>query len=843
MSATQNPPPEEEDTRTRNDRLTRAPTAREWPRSQLPVPGQRLVNRYAVLQVLGEGGMGVVLAAYDERLDRRVALKLLRQVYADNSLLEARLMREAQAMARLNHPHVVSVYDSGRLEDGTFFIAMEYVEGVTLKDWCQQEQRSWREVLNAYLEAGRGLAAAHAVDLIHRDFKPTNVLVGHDGRVRVTDFGVARVDASSTPDRTASPPSGDWETSLTQPGDVVGTPKYLAPELLDGRPADARSDLFSFCVALYEALYQQPAFPGDNVNARWESQREGRVNPPPAQSPVPAWISTRVLRGLQPAPELRPPSLQALISDLEDDPDIKRRARLRFAGLLAGATVLVLLALAGWLHGYTRDCGNLEQQLVGAWDASLRTEMRQALLSTKLPYAPSTAARVESVLDGYAREWLRLRTEVCKANPMMVGQAQELALLQISCLERRRGQLGSLVKLLARGPDAQLLPQAVQVAQSLPPLDSCMDAHALTTAVPLPQEPAARAQVEALQQRVDQLETLWLTGKFSEGLERSTGLLSQVEALDYAPLRAQLLYNLGRLHDGLGDYVRSEALLRQALTQAVRGKDDRLLARVWNIIIWSAEVRRSQALEVLETQKLVLETTSERAEDEVTRAESLHTLGGVLYKVGRFEEAHARFQQALLLMEKAQGPEHPFVADMHNNIGVIHSELGRYEEARASYERSLAIVQKTLGPEHPSVANTLTNLGRTLVRARHLDEAERHLQSGLVLWQKVVGPGHPQVSETLLGLAEVALARGQPTQALPSLEKALSMDNPYERAELQFTLARALQASGGELKRARQLATEALEHYQRIGNQPKGTEVSRWLATHFPGSLHAGVDE
>jgi serine/threonine-protein kinase len=795
----------------------------------LPPSLSPLANRYIVLDVLGQGGMGTVTAAYDTRLDRRVALKLLHpRADQEGAQQQIRMLREAQAMARLSHPNVVAVYDAGTLEDGTVFISMELVEGQTLRQWSQAQERPWREVLAVYLEAGRGLAAAHAAGLVHRDFKPENVLVGKDGRARVTDFGLARIGdphAREAVGEAPTPRSLDSET-----GAVMGTPRYMAPEVMLGQPVGTRSDLFSFCVALYESLYRQPAFPGESLSERWEAQHAGRINPPPEHSPVPAWVADRVMRGLRLAPEQRPASMEVLISALEDDPDIKRKARLRVAGLVAGMAALVVLALAGWLHGYRRDCGNLEQRLVGVWDAPLQQGLRQALLSTGISYAPSTAERVQSVLDGYAHEWLRLRAEVCEASPGLVGQTQDLALLQLSCLERRRGQLSSLVKLLARGPDKQLLPQAVQVAQSLPSLGSCMDAQALTTAVPLPQEVAARARVEALQHQVDQLETLWNAGKFSEGLELATGLGPQVEALDYAPLRAEYLYRLARLHDGLGDYSRSETLLRQALTHAARGKDDVLLARLWNLIIWTAEVRRSQPLDVLDTQKVVLETVSERSGDDLARAESLHIMGSVLYKVGRFEEARERFQQAQVLMEKALGPEHAFVAAMYNNVGVTLTELGRFEEARLNYERSLAIAQKTLGPEHPDVANTLTSLGRTLGRAQHLDEAERHLRHSLAIAQKVLSPEHSLVGETLLGLAEVALARGQPAQAIPPLEKALAMENPFERAELQFTLARALLASGGERQRARRLATDALEHYRRIGNSPKGQEVSHWLS-------------
>jgi tetratricopeptide (TPR) repeat protein len=793
--------------------------------ARIDTPALRpLANRYIVLDVIGQGGMGTVAAAYDTRLDRRVALKLLRaREDQEGAQQQVRMLREAQAMARLSHPNVVAVYDAGTLEDGTVFISMELVEGQNLRQWRQQHERPWREVLAMYLEAGRGLAAAHDAGLVHRDFKPENVLVGKDGRARVTDFGLARIDAGAPVIGQESEPEAEM---------VIGTPGYMAPEVLLGEPVDARSDLFSFCVALYEALYQRPAFPGDTINARWAAQREGRFNPPPAHSPVPAWVASVVQRGFLVAPEQRPASMRALIAALEDDPEQRRRALLRVAGLSLGVCALAALAIAGWMKGHTRDCENLSQRLVGVWDAPLQEGVRQALVSTGLSYAPSTAERVQAALDGYASEWLRLRTDVCEASPGQDGQPQDLALLQVSCLERRRSQLGSLVKLLARGPDKELLPQAVQVVQSLPPLSACMDAHALTTVVPLPAEPTARARTEALQAQVDHLETLWMAGKFPEGLELGATLQPQVEALAYAPLRAQLLFHLGRLHGAFGDYARADTLLRQALAHAARAQDDVLLARTWNMLIWNAEVRLSRQIDVLELETVVLETAVERAGDDLARAESLHSLGGVLYKVGKFEQARTRFQQALILMEKALGPEHPFVAAMYNNIGITLSELGRYEEARTHYERALAIAQKALGAEHPDVANTLTSLGRTLVRAQHPDEAEPHLQRSLALAQKALGPEHPVVAETLLGLGEVYLARGQAAQALAPLEKALSMLQPFERAETQFTLARALYASDREQQRARQLATDALEHYRRLGNQPRGEEISRWLASH-----------
>ncbi|MFL5345911.1 MAG: tetratricopeptide repeat protein [Hyalangium sp.] len=809
-------------------------TPRSVPAFAMTPEWRSLASRYVVLDELGRGGMGTVRAAYDTRLDRRVALKLMRlQEDEQGASLQVRMLREAQAMARLSHPNVVAVYDAGTLEESTVFIAMELVEGQTLRQWCHAG-RSWREVLGMFVAAARGLAAAHAAGLVHRDFKPENVLVGKDGRPRVTDFGLAREGAPRPlpPGAELPKPSGHD----TDHGMLVGTPSYMAPEVLSGQPVDARSDLFSFCVALYEALYKQPAFPGEGINERWEAQRLGHVNPPPESSPVPAWVATVVLKGLRVEPTQRPASVQELITALEDDPDQKRRARLRLAGLVVAMGALVVLAFTWGTQERGGDCRNMERRLVGVWDGPSREELRRALLGTGLSYAESTAQRVQASLDVYAGEWSRLRTEVCEASRGSDEGQRDLGTLQVSCLERRRAQLGAVVKLLSTDSQPEMLSQAIQAVRLLPPLEDCVNAQALTTAVPLPREPAARARAEALQAKVDRLESMWMAGKYQEGLTLGEQVLPEVEALDHAPLRAQALYHLGRLQGAVGHFDAADTLLRQALVQAARAKDDVLLARLWNMVIWNAEVRMSKPLDVLDTESVLLETAVERAGDELARAESLHILGGVLYKVGRLEDALDRFQRAQLLMEKVLGSDHPFVAAMQNNVGVVLTELGRFEEARASYERSLQTSQKAMGPDHPEVGNVLIGLGRALVRVGRLDEAERDLQRALLISEKALGPKHPQVAEALLGLGEVALERGRPAEALPPLQRALDEVKPPERAELQFTLARALKAMGQEPERARSLANEALEHYRSIGNKPRGEAVSQWLNEHFPVS-------
>ncbi len=259
------------------------------------------VGRFLVLGPLGAGSMGVVLAAYDPELDRKVALKLLSAhdgQLEHQDLLQARLAREAQAIAQVSHPNVVSIYEVGRYQDRVF-LAMEFVAGTTLTEWVSARPRSWQEILAMFVEAGQGVAATHAAGLVHRDFKPDNVLVTHAGHAKVVDFGLARSIAGPQAARASTrPTSAAGSPVLTHAGALVGTPAYMAPEQRAGQPASAAADQFSFCVALYEALYSERPRPVDGG-------RRGPVDPLPqrdrapgarlADPRVPAWLLRAIL--------------------------------------------------------------------------------------------------------------------------------------------------------------------------------------------------------------------------------------------------------------------------------------------------------------------------------------------------------------------------------------------------------------------------------------------------------------------------------------------------------------------------------------------------------------------
>ena len=270
------------------------------------------VGRFTIVRPLGEGGMGTVSVAYDEELDRKVALKMIRGRYADSAELRERFLREARALARLSHPNVVTIYEVG--EDlGAPFLAMELVEGVDLRTWLRSGERSRAAITRVMIEAGRGLAAAHAAGIVHRDFKPDNVMVGDDGRVRVMDFGLAR-SAFAPDDGIGRIEVGRDGVSRHRP---IGTPAYMAPEQLAGRRAEARSDQFACCVTLYEALYRERPFPGRTPAELAYHVMRGERRPRPRTTTVPAWLHQAINRGLALVGAARWPSMDSLADTLD----------------------------------------------------------------------------------------------------------------------------------------------------------------------------------------------------------------------------------------------------------------------------------------------------------------------------------------------------------------------------------------------------------------------------------------------------------------------------------------------------------------------------------------------
>ena len=328
------------------------------------------VGRYIIIKLIGAGGMGQVYAAYDPDLDRRIALKLLHQPRGeDGSEAHGGLLREAKALARLSHPNVVSIHDIGSIA-GHVFIAMELIEGVTLREWMGDNRHPWREVVRVFVAAGHGLMAAHQAGLVHRDFKPENVLMTRAGQIRVSDFGLARpAEELSSAGKAAGGGAEIVETMSSRAG-LVGTPAYMAPEQFADQPTDARTDQFSFCVALYEAVYGERPFAGTAVAALAENVQRGVIRSERHGTTPPA-LRRIILRGLEPSPARRYPSMELLLRDLERLAS-PNRLRIFIWSTVAAMVTATIVAGALVARQTPAACADGPARLQGIWDPSIK---------------------------------------------------------------------------------------------------------------------------------------------------------------------------------------------------------------------------------------------------------------------------------------------------------------------------------------------------------------------------------------------------------------------------------------------------------------------------------------
>ncbi|QRN93861.1 tetratricopeptide repeat protein [Archangium violaceum] len=835
-------------------------------------PGATL-SRYVVLERIGQGSMGVVYAARDPELERRVAIKVLRPEGRQVEELRRRLLREAQALARLSDPHVVAVHDVGTCGDG-IFVAMDLVEGTTLAEWLRQP-RSWREVLHVFVEAGRGLVAAHRAGLVHRDFKPANVLVGRDGRVRVTDFGLAcSVDQSEASGEAASSRESlpvEEEAELTRTGALLGTPAYMAPEQLQGHKADALSDQFSFCVALYEALHGERPFQGTSLEELGRAARDGQVRPARRDTRVPAWLRRVVLRGLRPRPEERFPSMEALLEALTSCP---RRARLWVAGCLLAAAVLGVGLQVGAVHRREVRCAQEVERLDAAWSPQRRERAHAAFLANGKPFALSAWERSSRELDAYAAQWRTLRAEACMA--IEEGDTSTSASQTAVCLDARLWQLAAVTDVLERA-DSETIQRAQHLVASLEGLAACKDAPASALR---PQPPdALRPRVDAVRRKLAEARVRLDAGRYSEGLVVTASLLQEIQGLDYRPLEAEVLVTHGQLQ-GLGGKLKdAEESFYRALWAAEAGRDDEMTARVWIFLIWAVgdqAGRAEDAERVAQHARAAVErlgrerfpamaadlglrlgvmllgqdrleqadaelsrglelSSQSRGPDSVRTSYFVSSLGRVRTRQHRHAEALALFRQAQELRERVWGTEHPALALNLNNIAISLLELGRREEAVATWRRSLALLEATRPADHPSFAAPLNNLAAVQRSLGQLDEARRNLERALAIFERSKGKDHPNTATVLNELGRVAQdsqrldeARAYLEEALQRVQRALGPDTP--RAASPLASLGEVHLLAGRYEEARRDLTRAL----RLWEKESGSEAASVTAALRP---------
>lgn len=812
-----------------------------------PAPAARWMGRYLIVGALGSGGMGVVYCAYDPELDRRVALKVLRpdpQLSAAQTSRQARLLREAQSLARLSHPNVIQVYDVGTFEDAVageqVFIAMELVAGESLSEWLRAAARPWPEVVSRFVAAGEGLAAAHAAGIVHRDFKPANVLVGHDGRVRVLDFGIARSVVATervegegagreapedrlavgpepafelAPERGNAASSGDRGQKLTRAGHVVGTPRYIAPELVFGETASASADQFAFAVALFEALYGVPPFTGDNVDQLALAALAGRMAPEPTQRRVPTWLRRVVLRGLAADPAARYADMNELLADLRRDRKGERRRRL----LLAAVPVALMLAAGTWRLGVVQRqavCGGGPARLATVWDASRRQLVEQAFQRSTKPFADAAWQAVARALDDYSTGWLAMHREACEATQVRGEQSSALLDRRMQCLDRRRDELQMLTGSLSQADDT-LIERAPQAANALSSLAECANASALLAPVALPADGSIGARVTELRADLAGRRAQRVMAQYEPAAAGVAAVLAEAERLDYAPLIAEARRLASAVAESRGRWNEAEGLAFEAAAAAIRGRHDLVLAEAATDLVllvgyragryeegerW-AQVARAQISRAGGSEELLAELDANLAvvfsaagdpqrglaagQAALARYERLlpgehPTIGRVLNRIGTaylhlHDLPHAReaFERAMAQAERVLGPNHPTIAVRLSNLAVLEHDEGNLEGAIATQRRAMAIEEAALGTEHPQYGISLSNLGTLLYEAGRFPEALATYQRCREIQERALGPDDPEVDALSASIADVLGAMGRHTEALDLARRAL----------------------------------------------------------------------
>ena len=728
------------------------------------------IDRYIVIGRVGAGGMGVVYAAYDPDLDRKVAIKVLSATPSraetlpnhesgegDDATARARMLREAKALARFGHPNVVSVYDVGT-QDGRVWLAMEFVDGEDLRTWLKAAPRSWQEVVEAFVAAGRGLGAAHAHGLVHRDFKPANVILGRDGVARVVDFGLAR--ASGQADDGTGPfelqSADDVLNPLTRTGTIVGTPAYMSPEQRTGAAVDARSDQFSFCVALWEGLVgERPRF------------KDGRPELPTPAPQVPSRLLKAATRGLSREPEDRFEDMNALIAVLRPRRD---RRRWGLAAVVGGVAVVGgAVVLAG--DDGSRRCRRGADRVDEVWSKERRAAAAAAFAEVDTPYAEQSWSSIETHLLDYTARWREAHADACAATYADGRQSEALLDTRMVCLDNALGRLDATLEVLVE-PNRAVVERGPIAARELPDPAACSDLEQLLAEQPLPDDAAQRADIEALRDQLARASALEVAARFDDALEIARTVSESAAGIEYFPLRAEAALRRAKAHEALGDYDAARDAFVAALAHAEQARAPRLRAAAALRLADVVAHRLAEPGAAEDWATYAASLVAAAGDTPADRAVLSTVRGRIDYVAGRYAEALEQYEAALKIREASLQPDSPQLALTLVNVGVTLSDLGRIDDAMAAYERAGQIYREAFGSEHPRLGTIHNNMAVAWNAAGDYEASVRELREALRIWLLTREPTHP----------DIAMAYNNIGIALASMNRADEALEPFDRA-------------------------------------------------------------
>jgi len=735
------------------------------PAETLPL-GTR-IGPYLIVDVIGSGAMGVVYSAFDPRLDRTVAIKMMRAVADEGGTGAPRLLREAQALAQLSHPNVVPVFDVGQ-HHSAVFLAMELVRGEDLRRWLSRGRRHWREVVGVMLDAGRGLAAAHAAGIVHRDFKPDNVLLDAEGRARITDFGLARAHGESDPSQTSVLDGLDsLSGTLTRTGSVVGTPSYMAPEQHTGKPVDARADQYAFCVTLYEAVYGERPFVGHDLQTlahrKWSESYASEV----AQSmrrEVPPGLHAAIIRGLRRRPGDRFTDMPALLAAI-DGVGARPPSPWRWLGVGAAGLGAAVGAAVGL--GRTEHCPEARDQLAGVWDEPRAQQIAAAFADAPTKVAGDTWPRVRARLDAHADRWVAAHAEICGAARTADRGALELDAGML-CLRQRRAQTGAVLDVLAEGTR-----DSVHGADAL--LAALTDPHDCSDATAVVEPPHITRERQLLREQLDVAEVRIDAAQYGVAREQAVAIVDGARRIGAVDLELEATLVIATADVRSGRYP--------------AGEDG------YTTVFWGAQAEGLDALALRAATRLVfmLGSLVDRTDegftwlrhaqtqlgrvgpgDSVDRAILLSSSASLYDSALQEERGEQLLRDAIAMRLRLQPEGGAALATLRNNLATRLSDRGAFEEAIALHRLALHDRIARLGPHHPDVAMSLINEARPLIELDRGQDALERLDEAEPIVRASLGDGHPMLDSIQIARGGALMELGQFDAARAYLQLALS---------------------------------------------------------------------
>lgn len=726
------------------------------------------ISRYVVLEERGRGGMGVVYAAYDPELDRRVALKLLRPrvmggVQHTDPEARALLLHEAQSAAKLRHPNVTTVHDVGQTEGGSVFLAMEFVDGQDLREWLA-ESPPWREVLDAFIAAGRGLEAAHAAGIVHRDFKPGNVMRDASGQVMVTDFGLATALRRPEPSLDLrADENAVTADSLSPIGEgIVGTPAYMPPEQYKGQPGDQRSDVFAFCVSLYEGLYGELPFQGRSVAELLQQVKTGNIETPKDRE-VPSWLRRIVVQGLSPKPEERWESMTPLLAALSQDPVARRHRMLTIA---SGAVVLIAVGAA--LGGPEPDpwCEARVAALDEVWGPPQRTELDAAFETIGASYSADLWKRTEARLEDYASSWAEEASKLC--GPKAGTDPKKRPDVQ-RCLDLRRTEYAEVIVLLSAA-EPEVLQDPIELIEQVEAPSRCTDSERPEQYAQTAPDPETEKRWTSIGANLRRARLLVAAEKIDDARTLVDDAEERLGEDDHPAFRMEIALSRASFDRRRGDYTGEYDGLIEALHFALASGRDRGVARCLTRLVHSESRLFADSVAARRWARLAEGAAASLDDDPVVRARLENAVAVTYLRERDFERARDSFIAALKVAEAPSVPTKLRDA-IRNNLGAAYGGAGELDHAIEVLEEQLSHRREYYGPAHPRLEGPLWNLANAHFQKGEYELAFTRAEEARVVVEQSQGLESPDLVDTLSLLGDIQSYRNEVEASLAARQR------------------------------------------------------------------------